>query len=357
MFEKLPPLLAIVAGVVLSVPASGASAQTRDYVHVVGAYAVYPYAAAVAERLAAPGDYPSSVVEATGTGSGILLFCGGVGLDYPDIAGAARPMTEAERALCRENGVDEITEVAIGHHAIVLATAAADPAPDLTRAEIWQALARTVVRDGDLVETPYRSWSEIDPSLPDRPIRVLLPAPPSGTRTALIERIIVPGCQQFEAVRRLDEQAADRVCTRLRDDAAVADVGPAMPTATPAEHEPAILDGMRADPAAFGVIDYSVFDRQGDGLRAARIGGTEASAETIVSGSYPAAQPLLLYVKNAHAGIVPGLTDFLELITSPAAWAPGGDLVDEGLIPLSESERERMRRRVMSLGGAEAASP
>ena len=72
------------------------------------------------------------------------------------------------------------------------------------------------------------------------------------------------------------------------------------------------------------------------------------SSETIADGSYPISRPLYFYVKKAHMDSIPGISEYLEEFTSEAAMGEDGYLLDKGLIPLSEDERDMLRKNVMA---------
>ena len=62
---------------------------SRDQIKIVGSSTVYPYATIVAERFGKTG-FKTPVIESTGTGGGMKLFCAGVGANHPDITNASR---------------------------------------------------------------------------------------------------------------------------------------------------------------------------------------------------------------------------------------------------------------------------
>ena len=113
-------------------------------------------------------------------------------------------MKKTEFELCAQNGVDSVTEVLIGYDGLSIAHAQSGPDLDLTKAQIFQALASEVEVDGEIVANPYKNWSEIDPSLPDAPITVFGPPPTSGTRDAFVELVMLPGCESFAAIEALE---------------------------------------------------------------------------------------------------------------------------------------------------------
>ena len=93
----------------------------RQEIRIVGSSTVYPFTQAVAERFAqANASLRAPVVESTGTGAGLNLFCGGVGAQHPDVANASRRIKATELAQCNTNGVRQIIEVPIGIDGLAL---------------------------------------------------------------------------------------------------------------------------------------------------------------------------------------------------------------------------------------------
>jgi phosphate transport system substrate-binding protein len=322
--------------------ASDAGAQTRDQIRIVGSSTVFPYTQAVAEQFAASTGMSAPVVESTGTGGGMQIFCGGVGPDHPDITGASRAMTESEYELCTQNGVDSITEVLIGYDGLSIATSAQGADLDLSEAQIFQALAAEVEVDGEIVPNPYMNWSDIDDSLPDQQIQVFGPPPTSGTRDAFVELVMHDGCNEFETIAALeesDEEAWETVCSRMRQDGPFVEAG---------ENDNIIVQRLQADPNALGIFGYSFLFENQDTLKPALVNGIAPTPETIGDGTYPVARPLFFYIKNAHRGVIPGLEEFVTLYVTEDSMGDGGFLSERGLIPLPEDEREATRERVGS---------
>jgi len=192
--------LAVAALALLAFAAPAAPAAARDQIRIVGSSTVFPFATAVAERFGRTTAFKTPVVESTGTGGGFKLFCAGVGVGHPDISNASRAIKESEVKACAENGVAEITEVKIGYDGIVIANSRNAPSLDLTVAQVWQALAKTVPVNGRLAANPHKVWSDIDPSLPAEKIEVFGPPPTSGTRDAFVELVLDKGCAAFAEV-------------------------------------------------------------------------------------------------------------------------------------------------------------
>jgi phosphate transport system substrate-binding protein len=330
-------LYAGVAALALAGLATAANAQSRDQIRIVGSSTVFPYTQAVAEQFAAATGSPAPVVESTGTGGGMKVFCEGVGQDKADITGASRAMKKSEFEACAANGVDSITEVLIGYDGLSLAHTQSAPELNLTKAQIFQALAAEVEVDGKIVANPYKNWNEIDPSLPSQPITVFGPPPTSGTRDAFVELVMLVGCGQFEAIKALDDTRKEEVCERMRQDGPFVEAG---------ENDNLIVQRLNADPNAVGIFGYSFLFENSDTLKGIAVDGVAANQDTIADGSYPVSRPLYIYVKNAHRDVIPGLNEFLTEYVSEASFGADGYLSERGLIVLPEDQRNAIRDAV-----------
>jgi phosphate transport system substrate-binding protein len=329
-------LVASAASVAIAAAAGAANAQSREQIRIVGSSTVFPYTQAVVEQFSNMGN-PAPVLESTGTGGGMQIFCGGVGVDFPDITGASRAMTEGEYDTCVANGVDNVTEVLIGNDGLAIAHSVDGPDLDLTKAQIFQALAAEVEVDGEIVANPYTNWNQIDASLPDAAINVFGPPPTSGTRDAFVELVMEEGCETFEAIEALEDDRKDEVCQRMRTDGPFVEAG---------ENDNLIVQRLQADSNALGIFGYSFLFENQDTLKAVAVDGVAPNAETIADESYGVARPLFIYVKNAHRGVIPGLQEFVDEYVSEESFGPGGYLEERGLIPLSDEDRETTRQVV-----------
>ena len=307
----------------------------RDQIRIVGSSTVFPFTTTVAERFGKSTDFKTPVVEATGSGGGLKLFCSGVGIATPDMANASRRIKASEVANCAQNGVKNIIEAKIGYDGIVIANAKTAPIIDLTLAQLFLALAKDIpTANGQTEPNPYTTWAQIDPSLPDVKIEVLGPPPTSGTRDAFVELAMEGGCQTIAWVADLhdtDINAYKTLCHTIREDGAYVEAG---------ENDNLIVQKLGANPSAFGIFGYSFLEQNADSVQGAQINGVSPEFEAIASGDYPISRSLYFYVKKAHVGVVPGIADFLREFTSEDAWGEDGYLVDKGLIPLTEEERE-----------------
>jgi phosphate transport system substrate-binding protein len=331
--------VALLAAAVVMVPTL-VSAQARNTVRIVGSSTVFPFAALVAERFSQATRYPAPIVESTGTGGGIKLFCQGVGAQHPDITNASRRMTKSEFEFCQSQGVMAITEVKIGYDGIVLASAREAEPINLSRPQLWQALAKTVPVHGKLVDNPYKRWKEIDPSLPDKDIKVYGPPPTSGTRDAVVELVMQEGCKQFQEVQQLDKDRQKQVCDQVREDGAFVEAG---------ENDNVIIQRLQKEPQAYGIFGFSFLDQNRDKIQSNSIEGVQPTFDTISGGSYAMSRPLFFYVKNPHVGVIRGIKEYIAEFTSPQAWGANGYLVDKGLIPLPDAQRTQMAKQAQSL--------
>ncbi|MDT8344269.1 MAG: substrate-binding domain-containing protein [Thermohalobaculum sp.] len=323
-----------VAATAIATVAMAGSAVARDQIKIVGSSTVFPYTQAVSEEFANKTGQASPVVESTGTGGGMKIFCGGVGEGHPDITGASRAMKASEFKLCAGNGVDSITEVLLGYDGLSVAHSSKGPEIDLTKAQLFLALAAEVPHEGKIVPNPYTKWSEIDPSLPDAKIQVFGPPPTSGTRDAFVELVMEEGCETFEAVEALEKDAKKAVCQRMRQDGPFIEAG---------ENDNLIVQRLQADASALGIFGYSFLFENADTLKPVAIGGVKPNEDTIASGDYGISRPLFFYVKNAHRGVIQGLDEFIAEYVSDAAMGPDGYLSERGLIPLDDQRRKQVQ--------------
>lgn len=325
---------ALVAAAGLALPAA---AQSRDQIRIVGSSTVFPYTQAVAEQYAGMTGQKAPVVEATGTGGGMKIFCGGVGPGFADITGASRAMKASEFDDCVANGVDNVTEVLLGYDGLTIAHSIEGPDMDLTKPQLFQALASEVEVDGQIVANPYKAWNEIDPALPAEPIQIFGPPPTSGTRDAFVELVMHAGCAEFPAIAALDDDRKEEVCSRMRQDGPFIEAG---------ENDNIIVQRLAADPVALGIFGYSFLFENSDRLKAVAVDGILPDADTIADGSYELSRPLFIYVKNAHRGVIPGLDDFLAEYVSEESFGPEGYLSERGLIPLDDEGRAAVQAAV-----------
>lgn len=333
------------------IEASGGSAAgnvSGPAIRIVGSSTVYPFTTAVAENF--KRKFPSAatpIVESTGTGGGIKLFCSGVGTQYPDIANASRRIKASEVELCKANGVNQIVEIQIGLDGLVLAQSQRAPALSLTPRHVFLALAAT---KPDGTPNTVRNWNEVDPALSNRKIEVLGPPPTSGTRDSFNELIMEAGCRTFPnlvAIKDVNEDEYKSRCTKLREDGVYVEAG---------ENDNLIVQKLVSNPVAVGAFGYSYLEANLDKISGISLGGVEPEYESITNGSYPAARAMFIYAKGEHARAKPSLAAFLAEYTSDAAWGPGGYLKSRGLIASPDAVRAANAEAAATMKLLDAAS-
>jgi phosphate transport system substrate-binding protein len=302
------------------------AALARDQIQIVGSSTVYPFATIVAERFGNKGHFKTPIIESTGTGGGFKLFCQGVGVGDPDISDASRAIKSSEWADCQKNGVKDIVEVTIGNDGIAFANSVKGPKLNLTRKQLWLALAEHGPKP--------KKWKEIDPSLPDAKITVMIPPPTSGTRDAWNELVMKKGCPAEVAEKE------EKNCEVMREDGAAVEAG---------ENDTLIVQKLEADPKAFGIFGFSYLEQNEDKIQAAAIEGVKITIDSIQDYSYPIARPLFFYVKKAHVGVIPGLKEYVEEFVGEDAIGDEGYLVDAGLVPLAQAKRAAVRENARNL--------
>ncbi|MAO54102.1 MAG: phosphate ABC transporter substrate-binding protein [Rhodospirillaceae bacterium] len=327
--------IAAVAGMALSM---ATAAEARDQIRIVGSSTVFPFSTAVAEQFGKTTKFKTPVVESTGSGGGLKLFCAGIGAQHPDMTNASRRIKKSEVERCAKNGVADVVEIKVGYDGIVMANSKASPQMKISREQIFMALAKDVpAGEGKLIPNPNKTWKDVDPSLPDVKIEVLGPPPTSGTRDAFAELAMEGGCKKIgwiKAMKKTDKKKYKAVCHSIREDGAYVEAG---------ENDVLIVRKLEANPNAFGVFGYSFLDQNADKIQGSLIDGKAPTFEAISDGSYAVSRPLYFYVKKAHVGSIPGMKEFVAEFTADKAFGPDGYLTDKGLIPMGDAERTKFR--------------
>jgi len=317
--------------------------QARDQIRIVGSSTVYPFATVVAEKFGISTKFKTPVVESTGSGGGLKIFCQGIGPTHVDITNASRRIKKNEIKKCASNGITDITEVKVGYDGIVIANAKFSTQIKLDRKHIWLALGKNVMVDGKIIPNPHKTWKDVDPSLPDQKIEVLGPPPTSGTRDAFVELGLQGGCKKFDsikAMKKADKKAFKKLCHTIREDGPYIEAG---------ENDNLIVAKLLENPKAFGIFGYSFLDQNKDKLQGSIIEGNAPTLENISSGKYPVSRSLYFYIKNAHVGKIPGINEYVAEFTSEKAFGEGGYLEEKGLIPAPVDERAEIRSAAGSL--------
>ena len=306
------------------------AAQARDQVRIVGSSTVYPFSSYVAEELGATTKFPTPVVESTGSGGGMKLFCSGNGMNTPDITNASRPMKEKEWKLCQKNGVTDITGVMIGYDGIVFAQSNENRPVNFTKKQLLLAVAQKVPVNGKLVMNPYKNWSDIDPSLPNREIVIYGPPTSSGTRDAFEELVMQ------KITKKMPGYGKKKYSTIRQD-------GPYIPSG---ENDNLIVQKLEQNKKAFGIFGYGFLAENADKIAASKINGVIASPATVADASYPIARSLYFYIKNSHVAKVKAIKPYVDMFLSDNMSGTDGVLSEIGLIPASDDIRAKIKASV-----------
>lgn len=301
---------------------SGSGSQMR----VVGSSTVYPFTTAVAEEFQRANPGTSVIVESTGTGAGMKLFCSGVGSEFPDMVNASRPIKKSEYDACAKAGAKDVIEFAVGIDGLTLITANGGPALDLTVKDIYAAIAANPFGKPNTATT----WQDVNPALPAIKIRVLGPPPTSGTRDSLAELILEKGCESDPAMKALKTSDSDKhkdLCTKIREDGVYVEAG---------ENDNLLVQKVAADPGTLGVLGYSFLEENADKVQAVSIAGVKPTEETISTLAYPGARKLFIYIKGEHLRVKPAIREFLAAYAR--MWSKGGALEKRGLVPLADAD-------------------
>jgi phosphate transport system substrate-binding protein len=331
--------------VLLSVTAF--AAKDARPLRLVGSSTVFPFATTVAEHFSKIHDFSTPVVEETGTGGGLKLFCEGEGKNAADIANASRPIKDSELALCAKNGIKDVVELQIGYDGIIISNGKSAATFGLTTQQLFLALAKHVPVKGKIVANPYKTWHDVDSNLPKQKIEVYGPPPTSGTRDAFVELVMERGCGSFPEITALKEGERQAVCKTLREDGAFIEAG---------ENDNIIIQRIETNSSALGVFGYSYLEQNAQKIKALTIDGVSPTFENIADGKYPVARSLFVYFKKSHLKNGRGLQEFLTEFTSEEAMSDDGYLVDKGLIPLMAELREAQRARLKDAKTLEPAA-
>jgi len=322
------------------------AASGRDYISIVGSSTVYPFATVVAEQFGKSTAYKTPKIESTGSGGGFKLFCSGVGVEHPDITNASRRMKPSEFEKCQQSGVKEIVEIKIGYDGIVIANSKKAAPLKLTRKDIFLALAKEVPDPAGgekTIPNPYKTWKDVNPSLPDKTIEVLGPPPTSGTRDAFVELCMEAGANTYGWLKNMskaDSKKYKSIVHTVREDGAYVEAG---------ENDNLIVQKLEANPNALGIFGFSFLDQNMDKIQGSYVDGVQPNFDAIADGEYPVSRPLFFYVKKAHVDVIPGIKEYLNEFTSDKAWGSEGYLSEKGLIPMPDAERAKYNDAAHSL--------
>jgi phosphate transport system substrate-binding protein len=317
-------------------------AFARNYIRMAGSSTVYPFARSIAEEFGRNTPFRTPIIEATGTGGGIKLFCLGVGKQYNDFANASRRITKSELKICNENGIKDVVEIIIGYDGIVLANSNQVKSYNLTKKQIFLALARDIPINGKLTPNPHQKWSDIDKSLPSTKIAVYGPPPTSGTRDAFVELVMEKPCVKHPLFIKKypNKKNRKKSCHIIRSDGKFIEAG---------ENDNLIIQKLTNNHDALGIFGFSFLEQNAGIVHGAKINGVKPTFDNIASDKYSISRPLFVYFKKEHLGLILGIKEFVEEITNPESIGQEGYLLTKGLIPIPDDKIKKMREEI--LGG------
>jgi phosphate transport system substrate-binding protein len=333
MFARITTAAAIAAVI-------SSTAVARDYISIAGSSTVLPFATIVAERLGRNVNQKTPVVESGGSSVGKKGVCDGIGTEFIDIGNASSRMKTAELEYCDKNGV-KITEIKVGYDGIVVANSKKADRLKISLADLGKALTAQVPVNGQMVANPYKTWKDVNSSLPALEIRVYGPPTTSGTRASFAEIVNEKAYCGKDADAKAALKAAGKkakTCRAMRTDGAYVEAG---------EQDNLIVQKLQEDTGAFGIFGFSYLDQNSDTLQGAELSGVVPTFEAIADGKYKASRALFFYVKHQHIGVVPGIEAYMTEWTKH--WGDDGILADAGMIPMPQAERNEMASRMKNL--------
>ena len=329
-FTNIAIALALTTGAAAATTANAA----RDTIQIAGSSTVLPYASIVAEEFGNTfPQFKTPVVGSGGSSGGLKQFCSGVGDNTIDIANASRKIKDTELAACKKAGVNQVLEIKIGYDGIVFASNVKKATYKLRPQHVFAALAAELPSNGKMVANPYTRWNQIDKSLPNEPITLVIPASNHGTREVFQEKMVDAGCETYAAFAKLDKDAQKKACSTFRKDGKVIEI---------AGDYTETMARLKTSPSAVGVFGLGFYDQNRDKLRVATVNNVAPSEKTILNGSYPVSLPLFFYVKGEHLKSIKGLPQYTEFFLSKKVSGKGSKLEKSGLISMSDKERAQV---------------
>jgi phosphate transport system substrate-binding protein len=275
---------AALAGIALCVLASAPqSASAQATVKVDGSSTVFPITEAVAEdfQISKRGKVRVTV-GVSGTGGGFKKFCRG----ETDISDASRPILKTEMEACAKAGIKYI-ELPVAYDALTVVVNPKNTWVDqLTVAELkkmWEPSAQGKIR----------TWNQINPKWPNKPLKLFGPGSDSGTFDYFTEAI----------VGKSKSSRGDF---------------------TASEDDNVLVTGVESDANALAYFGYAYYAPNADKMKAVKIVNKQGKAvgpsqSVVLDGSYePLSRPIFIYV-NAAAAQKPEVKEFVEFYLNKAA--------------------------------------
>jgi phosphate transport system substrate-binding protein len=255
-------------------------------------------------------------VDVHGTGGGFARYR----QNEVDIIDASRIAKPDEEKWAKEQGI-EWTNFVVGYDGITLVVN--------SKNDFVKELSVDQLKAIWMPASGVKTWKDVDPSWPDRAIRLYSPDNDSGTFEFFTEAIVGKAKSQRKGV---SQNASDN----------------------------SLVLGVAGDPDALGYFGYAYFAANTDKLRAVPVrNGKDAkpvlpSPETIKDKSYaPLSRPLYIYVKNSAARTRPEVAQFLRF------YLDGVDkfAVEGGYDPPTAQDNAANQEALSHLLGGESKAP
>ena len=249
----------------------------KGAIRIDGSSTVYPITEAVSEEFSKVAPKVNVTVGISGTGGGFKRFCSG----ETAISDASRPITPSEVALAATNKI-EFIEIPIAYDALSIVV---NPKNDWMKSVSVAQLKQIYSAGGP------KTWKEIDPTWPDRALKIYSPGTDSGTFDYFKEAVV--GKEG-----------------KVRSDISVS------------EDDNVLVLGVSGDQDAIGFFGLAYFAENKDKLRSVPVIGASGSpvaaqTSTVNDGTYPLSRPLFIYV-NSKSASKPEVVAFIEFYLNKA---------------------------------------
>ena len=277
-------LWALTAATALSAGVAGVVvAQTRPVVKVDGSSTVFPVTEAMAEEFQKSKKGQVQVtVGVSGTGGGFKKFCNG----ETDISNASRPILKKEMEICRGKNISYV-ELPVAFDAL---TVVVNPRNNWVKQMTVQEL-KTIWEPA--AQGKIRTWNQVNPSWPNRPLKLFGAGTDSGTFDYFTEAI----------VGKAKSSRGDY---------------------TASEDDNVLVQGVATDQNALGFFGFAYYEENTKRLKAVPIVNAQGKAvmpsrKSVEDGSYnPLSRPIFIYV-NAESLKKPEVREFVEFYQRQAS--------------------------------------
>ena len=317
-------LSAVFVLVCLSVQVSHAHNQ----VFIVASSSVREFAQHVALEFAKETVYPSPAIRTADSRESINNLVSNDESINADIILASRNLHSSVTAKANEDR--DIIELPIGLDGILFVNDSNGSDFQLTREDIFLALAKDVPVNGKLIPNPYKTWRQIRSSLPDKKILVFGPVSGSGSRDAIDKEMIANFAARFPEYRDYCGPYQE-----IRNDGCYVGF---------VDEGQQFVDRLVKNSEAVGIVPYWCYMKNSSRIKYASVDGVDPSYEKIAKREYPFSRELFLYVRSSDVyGCYP-LRDYIDLFLSEEMIGDFGQLHDIGLVTLLHRERLDTRR-------------